>query len=262
MKNRALQIGLPLFVALLAFGGWEAAVRSLAVPVYVLPAPSQIAASLVEDHASLLASAWITLRVTLQAFGLALVSGFLSAVVFSRSRILEFTFTPYAVALQATPVVAIAPLISIWVGDSHPELALLILAWIVAFFPVLTSATAGLRAADPNLVDLFRLHGASPLKRLLRLELPSALPQILSGLKVSASLALIGAVVAEFAAGSGAATGLAWRIIESGNRLQIPRMFAALALLTVMGLALYLSLSGLEHRLLRHWHASAKDRLD
>lgn len=259
MISRTLNIVLPLAVALLVLGVWQAAVRALNVPIYVLPAPSDIAASLWTDRASLFASAWITLRISLEAFALAVVSGFGVAVLLSRSRLLEATFTPYAVALQATPVIAIAPLVSIWVGQDHPERALLVLAWIVALFPVLTSATVGLRSADPNLSDLFRLHGATPLQRLLRLELPSALPHLLAGLKVSASLALIGAVVAEFAAGSGAATGLAWRIIESGNRLQIPRMFAALALLTAIGLALFFSLSALEHHLLRHWHASAKD---
>ena len=258
MTGPALKILLPLAVAIAAIMAWEIAVRAMAVPVYVLPPPSAIWAALVTDHASLFHSLWITLRVTLEAFALALVSGFLIAVLFSRSRLIELTFAPYAVALQATPVVAIAPLISIWVGEAHPELALLILAWIVAVFPVLTSATVGLRSADPNLIDLFRLHGAGPLQRLWRLELPSALPQILSGMKVSGSLALIGAVVAEFAAGSGAATGLAWRIIESGNRLQIPRMFAAIALLCALGIAIYLLLSLLEHRCLRQWHASAK----
>ncbi len=258
MSLRALKVALPLIVAAAALALWEGAVRHYHVPIYVLPPPSAIAATLIADHSSLLASAWVTLRVTLAAFGLALASGFVLAILFAHSRVIEFSLAPYAVALQATPVVAIAPLISIWVGSERPELALLILAWIVAFFPILTGATVGLRSADPNLVDLFRLNGATPWQRLLRLELPSALPHLLNGMKVSGALALIGAVVAEFAAGSGASTGLAWRIMEASYRLQIPRMFAALTLLVGMGIAIYFSLSLLEHRLLRHWHASAK----
>src|SRR6202030_497892 len=164
---------------------------------------------------------------------------------------------PYAVILQVTPVVAIAPLILIWIGYERIELALVLIAWIVAFFPILSNTTLGLRSADHNLIDLFRLYGASRWQILRRLQLPTALPYLLGAMKVSGGLALIGAVVAEFVAGSGTATGLAWRIIEAGNRLEIATMFAALALLAALGVAIFAALSGLEYLLLRRWHESA-----
>ena len=162
--------------------------------------------------------------------------------------------SPYAVILQVTPVVAIAPLVVIWVGLDNAWLAVLILAWIVAFFPVLANATAGLKAADPNLRDLFRLYRATPLQTFRRLLVPSSLPYLLAGLKTAGGLALIGAVVAEFAAASGTSGGLAWRILEAGNRLQIAKMFAALILLALMGVLIYAALTFLEWLLLRRWH--------
>ncbi len=204
-----------------------------------------------------MASLWTTLRITLFAFVLAAVSGIALAILFSQSRILEMMLYPYAVVLQVTPVVAIAPLIIIWVGFERINVALLILAWIVAFFPILANTTLGLRSTDHNLIDLFRLHGASKSQVLWRLKLPSALPFLLSGMKTSGGLALIGTVVAEYGAGSGTATGLAWRIIEAGNRLQIPRMFAALILLAGLGIVIFYGLAFLEHLVLRKWHESA-----
>src|SRR4029077_20369078 len=128
------------------------------IPRFVLPAPSAIWLPPTSDFSSLMASLWTTLRITLVAFVLAVVSGVALAVLFSQSRIVEMTLYPYAVVLQVTPVVAIAPLIVIWVGYERINLALLILAWIVAFFPVLYSTTLGLRSTDHNLLDLFRLY--------------------------------------------------------------------------------------------------------
>jgi NitT/TauT family transport system permease protein len=156
-----------------------------------------------------------------------------------------------------TPVVAIAPLVLIWVGFDRAQLALLILAWIIAFFPILSNTVLGLRSADHNLRDLFQLYHASRWQTLRHLLLPAALPHILSGMKVSGGLALIGAIVAEFVAGSGTSSGLAWRIIEAGNRLQIPKMFAALVLLSLTGIVIFFALSMLERVLLRRWHESA-----
>jgi NitT/TauT family transport system permease protein len=254
----ALKIALPLLVAAAVLCGWEWIVRYRHIPVFVLPPPSAIAQSLWQDFPSLALSAWATLRMTLGAFILAVASGLSLAILFAHSRLAERALSPYAAILQVTPVVAIAPLVVIWVGYDRVELAVLILAWIVAFFPVLASATVGLRSADRNLADLFRLYGASPWQRFARLEIMSALPYLLSGMKVAGGLALIGAVVAEFAAGSGTATGLAWRIVEAGNRLQIARMFAALTLLAVLGVAIYAGLSFLEHQLLKRWHESAR----
>ncbi|HRK43984.1 MAG TPA: ABC transporter permease subunit, partial [Gemmobacter sp.] len=172
-----------------------------------------------------------------------------------QSRILEHAFFPYAVILQVTPIVAIAPLIQIWVGIENVETALVLLAFIAAFFPVLSNMTIGLRAADRGLMDLFRLHGAGRIQTFFRLQLPASLPFLLSGMKVSGGLSVIGLVVAEFVAGSGQSGGLAWRIIEAGNRLQVARMFAALVFLSVLGLAIYGLLRVAEHLLLRRWHA-------
>jgi len=236
---------------------WELFVRVYDIPRFVLPPPSEIWSALLADFPSLMASLWTTLRITLIAFMLAVVSGVALAVLFSQSRVVEMMLYPYAVALQVTPVVAIAPLIIIWVGFERINLALLILAWIVAFFPILSNTTLGLRSTDHNLVDLFRLHGASPSQILWRLKLPSALPYLLGGMKTAGGLALIGTVVAEYGAGSGTATGLAWRIVEAGNRLQIPRMFAAFFLLTALGIAIFFALSLIEHFALRKWHESA-----
>jgi len=248
---------LPVLLGVGVLAVWEGAVAAYDIPRFVLPAPSAIAQALIDDFPSLMASLWTTLRITLLAFVCALVSGVALAVLFSQSRVVEMALYPYAVILQVTPVVAIAPLIIIWVGFERINLALLILAWIVAFFPILSSTTLGLRAADHNLVDLFRLYGASKRQILWRLRLPNALPYLLNGMKTSGGLALIGTVVAEYGAGSGTATGLAWRIIEAGNRLQIARMFAALFLLAVLGVAIFFAMALLEYLSLRNWHESA-----
>jgi NitT/TauT family transport system permease protein len=255
--TRALQYAIPLAFGAAVLALWEFLVGYFQVPQFLLPAPSAIASALVADFPSLMASLWVTLSVTLMAFGLAVVSGVALAVLFSQSRIIEMMLYPYAVVLQVTPVVAIAPLIIIWVGYERINLALLILAWIVAFFPILSNTTLGLRSADHNLIDLFRLYGASNWQILARLKLPAALPFLLGGMKTSGGLALIGTVVAEYGAGSGTATGLAWRILEAGNRLQIPRMFAALLLLAALGIAIFFIMTLIEHLALRKWHESA-----
>jgi NitT/TauT family transport system permease protein len=254
--TRSLRYVLPLALGVAVLAGWEFLVRAYAVPQFVLPGPTSIWNALIADFPSLMASLWTTLRITVLAFALAAVSGVALAILFSHSRIIEMMLYPYAVVLQVTPVVAIAPLIIIWVGFERINLALLILAWIVAFFPILANTTLGLRSTDHNLIDLFRLHGASRSQLLWRLKLPSALPYILSGMKTSGGLALIGTVVAEYGAGSGTATGLAWRIIEAGNRLQIPRMFAALILLAALGITIFYSLALAEYLILRKWHES------
>ncbi len=259
-RDQIQHITLPLFVGLLFFLAWEGAVGFYDVPHFVLPAPSRIMGALVDNFSSLMAALWVTLRITLLAFALAVAGGVALAILFSQSRLVETALFPFAVILQVTPVVAIAPLVLIWVGFDNVTLALLILAWIVAFFPILSNTTLGLRSVDHNLMDLFTLQGASRWQRLWLLQLPASLPYILGGMKISGGLALIGAVVAEFVAGSGAATGLAWRIIEAGNRLQVPTMFAALFLLSLLGIAIFFALSLLEHMVLRRWHESAVER--
>lgn len=245
---------LPPLVGVLFLLGWEAVVNALDIPPFVLPPPTAVALALWNDAPLLLQSSWITLIITVQAFLLALTSGVALAVLFKQSRTLEAALYPYAVILQVTPIVAIAPLVVIWVGYERVNLSLLILAWIVAFFPVLSNSTAGLAAVDPNLRDLFRLYGASRWQMLWRLQLPSALPYIMAGAKISGGLALIGAVVAEFVAGSGTATGLAWRVIEAGNRLNMPRLFAALVLLSILGILIFALLSWVQRLLLGRWH--------
>lgn len=253
---KAMRIILPLLVVLALLGVWEMLVRLWQVPTFVLPPPSAIAQALIDDFSSLLHSAWITFRISLAAFVFAVLGGVALAVLFSQSRAVEMALFPLAVILQVTPIVAIAPLIVIWVGIDNPSRALLLMAWIAAFFPILSNMTLGLRAADHGLLDLYRLYGATRWQVLSQVRVPSALPYLLSAMKISGGLALVGTVVAEFVAGSGASMGLAWRIMESGNRLQISKMFAALLLLSLMGILIFFFLSTLEYLALRRWHES------
>jgi NitT/TauT family transport system permease protein len=255
--RRLLDITLPLLLAAALLGLWEGTVAIKQIPPYVLPAPSAIARAFIENFGSLMQALLSTLTVTLEAFAAATILGVATAILFAQSRTIERMLYPYAVIAQVTPVVAIAPLILIWVGFEHINLALVIIATLVAFFPILAGTTLGLKSADFNLIDLTRLYGASQLQTLWRIRLPNALPYLLSGMKTAGGLALIGAVVAEFVAGSGTATGLAWRIVESGNRLEIATLFAALALLALTGVLVFAALSLLEWALLRRWHESA-----
>ncbi|MGH8639604.1 MAG: ABC transporter permease [Burkholderiales bacterium] len=244
-------------VAVLAFGvlAWDLVVRLNGLQPYELPGPGLVFRTLVADWGLLSDSLIITLVTTFQGFLLAAIGGIGLAVLFNLSRFVEYSLYPFAVILQVTPVVAIAPLLLIYLPQPAAVLAC---AWIVAFFPVLANTTLGLNSVDRNLVDLFRLYGASRDQVLIRLKLPAALPYILGGLKIAGGLSLIGAVVAEIAAGTaGAGSGLAFRIAESGYRLNIPRMFAALLLLSVAGIVIFFTLSALSHLLLRRWHESA-----
>jgi NitT/TauT family transport system permease protein len=254
----ALRVLLPIVVLALGVLVWDLVVRLKGIPPYVLPGPRLVFATLVNDWAVLSGSLMVTLTTTLEGFALALVGGVGLAVLFNQSRLLEYSLYPYAVILQVTPVVAVAPLLLIYLPQ---PLAVLACAWIVAFFPVLANSTLGLNSVDRNLADLFRLYGASRLQVLWRLKLPAALPYILGGMKIAGGLSLIGAVVAEIAAGSaGAGSGLAYRIAESGYHLNIPRMFAALLLLSLAGIVIYFALALLSYLLLRRWHESALAR--
>jgi NitT/TauT family transport system permease protein len=243
----------PLILIIALLGAWEAACRVMEVPAYFLPTPTAVAASLWADAPTLLTSAYNTLAMALAALILASLSAQALALLVALSPVLERAIKPLAVVLQVTPVVAIAPLVVIWAGIDNPERAIIALAALVAFFPIFSGAITGLKAADPDLERLFDLYGAGRVKRLARLRLPSAVPFLLEGHKVAAGLALIGAVVAEFVAGSGGAQGLAWRILEAGNRLQTARMFAALVVLGLMGALLYAGLARLERSGLRWW---------
>ncbi|HZH46163.1 MAG TPA: ABC transporter permease subunit [Roseococcus sp.] len=247
----------PALLGLLVLAGWEAAVRWQGIPPYILPGPLAIWGALVADWPLLWSSLLATLRIALLALALAVAVGVALAILFAQSRWMERALFPYAVILQVTPIVAIAPLILIWVESVTA--ALLICAWLVAFFPILSNSVLGLNSADRHLHELFRLHGATRWQTLLILRLPSALPFFLGGLRVAGGLALIGAVVAEFVAGAGGAgSGLAFRILEAGYQLRIPRMFAALALISLAGIAIFGVLGLVQHLALRRWHDSAR----
>lgn len=257
---RAVKIVLPLATLAAGFALWEAVVRLNAIPVYVLPAPSVVFMTLIEDWPVLSSSLWVTLATTVQGFVAAAIGGIALALLFSRSAWLEYALLPYAVILQVTPVIAIAPLLLIYLPQ---PVAVVVCAFIVAFFPVLANTALGLKSVDRNLAGLFALYGASRWQTLVRLQGPAALPHILGGLRIAGGLSLIGAVVAEIAAGSaGAGSGLAYRIAESGYRLNIPRMFAALLLLAVAGIVIYLALSLASYLVLRRWHESALGKED
>ncbi len=255
MNERALRILAPAGVLALSIVLWDLVVRLNGIPPYILPSPGLVLSTLVTDWPILWSSLLATLATTLEGLALAVAGGIGLAVLFNQSRLIERSLYPYAVILQVTPVVAIAPLLLIYLPQ---QAAVLACAWIVAFFPVLANTTLGLNSVDHNLADLFRLYGASRWQVLTELKLPAALPQMLAGIKIAGGLSLIGAVVAEIAAGSaGAGSGLAYRIAESGYRLNIPRMFAALLLLSLTGIAIFALLSWLTHLALRRWHESA-----
>lgn len=250
---------LPLAVMVLSIWIWDRIVVWNEIPHFILPSPGRVWDSLVTDWPILWDAALLTGRITLMALAVAVIGGAGLAILFNQSRLMELSFYPYAVILQVTPVVAIAPLIFIYVESK--TVGMLLCAWIVAFFPVLSSTTLGLNSVDHNLRDLFRIYGASRWQRLTMLQLPSALPYFLGGLKIAGGLSLIGAVVAELVAGTGGVgAGLAFRIQEAGYRLNIARMFAALSLVAAMGVFIFAALSLLSHALLHKWHESALKR--
>ncbi|ATC31172.1 ABC transporter permease [Caulobacter vibrioides] len=243
----------PLILITALLAGWEFACKALAVPAYLLPPPSAVWRAFTESWPLLLGSAWATLSTALLALVIASVIACGLALFVSLNSLLEDAVRPIAVTLQVTPLVAIAPLVTIWAGIDHPERAVIGLAAVVAFFPIFSGALSGLKSVDPDLARLFDLYGATPLQRLTRLRLPSAVPALLEGHKVAAGLAVIGAVVAEFVAGTGGAQGLAWRILESYNRLQTAKVFAALFTLALLGVILHAVMEALERRLLHFW---------
>ena len=254
-RERRLRVILPIASILAALGLWEFLVWYNEVPHYLIPAPSLIARTLVQDWSSLMQSAAFTVKLTLLSLGLAIIGGVLLGMLFALSRTVEMCLFPFAVVLQVTPIIAIAPLILIYVSNTF--FALLICAWIVAFFPILSNTAIGLRSADHNLRDMFRLYQATPWQRLRYLLVPSALPYFMAALKIAGGLSLIGAVVAEFVAGTaGQNTGLASRILESSFRNEIPRMFAALFLVSLLGVGIFLVTSWLSNLVLGHWHES------
>lgn len=248
--RRILAPWLLIAVLLLA---WEAACRGLSVALYILPPPTAVARAVAADPGGLLHAAATTLGQALAALAVAAAVAWPLALLAGASATVERALRPLAVTLQVTPVIAIAPLVVIWAGLEHPERAVTALAAVIAFFPLFSGALTGLRSADADLERVFDLYGARPLQRLLRLRLPAALPFVLEGLKVGVGLAVIGAVVAEFTAGSGRSQGLAWRIVEAGQRLRTADMFAALVVLGVLAALLHAAVARAEDELLRRW---------
>ncbi|HME83950.1 MAG TPA: ABC transporter permease subunit [Roseiarcus sp.] len=256
--DKVIRYVLPTAAFVAAIGLWEATVRINQIPPVILPSPSLIATTLVKDWRTLFGSLEVTLGITLEALVAATAGGALLALIFAQWRPIEYAFFPFAVIMQETPVVSIAPLLLIYL---NPSVAVLVCAFLVAFFPILANTALGLSSIDHNLLDLFQMYKASRWRQLLWLRILSALPYFLGGLRIGGGLALIGAIVAEIAAGSaGQGAGLAFRIVESGYRLNIPRMFAALFLISVTGVAIFLITTALSHLMLRRWHDSARGR--
>ncbi|MDQ8022115.1 MAG: ABC transporter permease [Moraxellaceae bacterium] len=252
----ALDVATPVLGGLAFLLCWEIFVRAFEVSRFILPAPSAIFAKLVAEFPVLLKALLFTATITVSAFIAAVVSGIAVGVLITQHRLTEKLVWPYAVALQVTPMVAIAPLVVIWVGLDRVWLGLMVLAWIVAFFPMLSNTVVGMKSADHGLRNVFQLYRASRWQRFRHLQLPAALPYILAGARISSGLAVIGAVVAEFVAGSGAATGLAWVIVESGTMLDVARMFAALLMLSLFGLSIWFVMGHVQRLLLSRWHES------
>jgi NitT/TauT family transport system permease protein len=258
-SEKFLRIAVPLGMLLFAILGWHLFVTINQVPHYILPSPADVAASLWNDWGTLYPALLVTLRITFSALGLALVGGAALAILLVQSKWVELALFPFAVILQVTPIIAIAPLLLIYTPDT--QTALLIAAFLVAFFPILSNMVAGLKSVDHNLLNLYDLYGASRWQTLIYLKIPSSLPYFMAGLRIGGGLALIAAVVAEFAAGSaGQGAGLAFRLLESQYRLNIPRLFAALLLLTATGVAIFGLTSLISWLTLRRWHESAMRR--
>ncbi len=258
-REKIARWALPALTVALMILLWDRIVVWNAIPHYILPAPGLVAETLVKDFPILGPALLVTLQITLAALAVAVIGGVGLAVLFSLSRWAEMCFYPFAVVLQVTPVVSIAPLIFIYVDNRI--VGLLLCAWLVAFFPILSNTTLGLNSTDHNLRDLYKIYGATRWQRLRYLQLPMALPYFLGGLRIAGGLSLIGAVVAEYVAGTGGiGSGLAFRILEAGYRLNIPRMFAALALIALTGVVIFAVLSLVTHLLLHKWHESALKR--
>ena len=258
-RERILSVGIPIVMLVILIGGWQLFTDLAQVPSYKLPSPLLVAEALVDNWPSLSASLLVTLKITFMALALAVSGGVLLAVLMAQSRWIELAIYPYMVVLQVTPIVALAPILIIWAPTT--QIALLILAWVVAFFPILSNTSQGLKSTDHNLLNLFELYGATRWQTLIHLKAPNALPYFLVGLRIGGGLALIAAVVAEFAAGSaGKASGLAFRLLEAGYRLKIPLQFAALILLSVTGVVIFFATSFISWLLLRKWHESAVRR--
>jgi NitT/TauT family transport system permease protein len=254
-RPRVQRVAYPLLVAVVLLAAWQGLVVGLALPPYLVPSPVLMMKTLVTDWAALGSALVTTVKITLLAFAVATVAGVLISFLFVQNKLIETALFPYAVLLQVTPIVAVAPLIIIWV--KNPTASLVVCASLVALFPIIANTTLGLRSIDPDLQSYFKLNRATRWQTLVRLRIPSALPYFFGGLRISSGLALIGAVVAEFVAGTGGTgAGLAYQILQAGFQLNIPRMFAALLLISLTGVALFAAMAWLTTRALGSWHAS------
>jgi NitT/TauT family transport system permease protein len=250
-----VKIVAPLLVGAALLVIWQILCVAWKVPVYLVPKPTDIFSTLWTDGPGLMRALGVTLKITFLAFFTAVVLGVIAAFLFVQSKLIETSLFPYAILLQVTPVVAIAPLIIIWV--KNPTVALVICATLVALFPIISNTVLGLRSVNPGLLNLFRLNGATRWQTLVRLRIPSALPYFFGGLRISSGLALIGAVVAEFVAGTGGTgAGLAYEILQAGFQINIPRLFAALVLISITGVLLFSLMAWLAKISLSHWHES------
>ncbi len=254
-QPRVQRVVYPVLVGLLLMALWQGMVTAMELPPYLVPSPILMFKTLMTDWASLSLSLWVTVKITLMSFGVAVIAGVLISFLFVQSKLIETALFPYAVLLQVTPIVAVAPLIIIWVKD--PMSSMVICAALVALFPIISNTTLGLRSVEPDLQSYFKLNRATRWQTLVRLRIPSALPFFFGGLRISSGLALIGAVVAEFVAGTGGTgAGLAYQILQAGFQLNIPRMFAALLLISLTGVGLFALMAWLSRAALGGWHAS------
>jgi NitT/TauT family transport system permease protein len=253
------RVAYPGALALALLAAWQGLVSGLELPPYLVPSPLLMLQTLVVHFGAFMLALWVTLKVTLLAFALATMVGVAVSFLFVQSRLVETTLFPYAILLQVTPIVAVAPLIIIWV--KNPTAAMVVCAALVALFPIIANTTLGLRSVDPDLQAYFRLNGATRWQTLRRLRIPSALPYFFGGLRISSGLSLIGAVVAEFVAGTGGTgSGLAYQVLQAGFMLDIPRMFAALLLISLTGVVLFVLMAALTRRFIGRWHASESSR--
>jgi NitT/TauT family transport system permease protein len=255
-REKILRVVIPLTTLLLTILGWQLLVSINNIPRYILPGPIDVVTALFTDSSTLWPAMLVTIRITLMALALALIGGVGLAILIVQSRLLELALFPYAVVLQVTPIIAIAPLLLIYAPDT--QTALLICAFLVAFFPILSNMAQGLKSVDHNLLNLFELYGASGWQTLVYLKIPASMPYFMAGLRIGGGLALIAAVVAEFAAGSaGQGSGLAFRLIESQYRMNLPRMFVCLIMLSIIGIAIFALTSLISWLVLHRWHESA-----
>ena len=254
-QPRVQRVAYPALVALVIVVVWQGLVTGFDLPPYLVPSPLLMMKTLVTDWLALGSALLVTVKITLFAFVVATVAGVLISFLFVQSKLIETALFPYAVLLQVTPIVAVAPLIIIWV--KNPTASMVVCASLVALFPIISNTTLGLRSVDPDLQSYFKLNRATRWQTLARLRVPSALPYFFGGLRISSGLALIGAVVAEFVAGTGGSgAGLAYQILQAGFQLNIPRMFAALLLISLAGVGLFVLMAWLSKLALGSWHAS------